>query len=161
MNDDAGRHGAPPATLVRDADAGDETVIVRLVNQMGVGLHFPTSIDEAFVPRYLAQPAATILLAFQGEQAVGLLALSTRLDLFHAAPIGEIEDLIVTAKARGSGVGELLMRTAVGRLEQLGCREINVLTARDNDAAQRLYRKAGLNDELVCLRRHFADRSQI
>ena len=154
MSDDAGRHGAPPGTLVRDAAAGDETAVVRLVTEMGVGLHFATSIDEAFVRRYLTQPAATILLAFQGEQAVGLLALSTRLDLSEAGPVGEIEDLIVTAKARGAGVGELLMRTAVGRLEQLGCREINVLTDRDNDAAQRLYRKVGLGDELVCLRRH-------
>ena len=53
------------------------------------------------------------------------------------------------------------MRAAVDRLEQAGCREINAPTARDNDAAQRLYRKVGLNDELVCLRRHFADESQI
>ena len=161
MNDDAGRHGAPPERSSATQHTGDETAVVRLVTEMGAGLHFSTSIDEPFVRRYLAQPAATILLAFQGEQAVGLLALSTRLDLFHAAPVGEIEDLIVTATARGAGVGELLMRTAVGRLEQLGCREINVLTARDNDAAQRLYRKAELNDELVCLRRHFADESQI
>ena len=81
---------------VRDADIGDETAIVRLVAEMGVGFHLPTGIDEGFVHRYLAQPEATILLAFESEQAVGC-SLSTRLDLYHAAPVGEIEDLTVMA----------------------------------------------------------------
>jgi ribosomal protein S18 acetylase RimI-like enzyme len=155
----AGRRASalPAGVAIREAGAGDEAAVVRLVVEMGRDFAHGTTIDEAFVRRYLEQPGARILLAVGPEGPVGVLSYSVTLDLYHAAPAGEIEDVAVTAPARGNGVGEALVREAMRRLVAEGCAEIGVITSRDNRRAQRVYRRAGLTDELVCLQRHLVD----
>jgi ribosomal protein S18 acetylase RimI-like enzyme len=156
--DDGGkRPGSQPGVEIREAGPGDEAAVVRLVVEMGRDFAHGTPVDEAFVRRYLDQPGAHVLLAVGPDGPVGVLSYSVTLDLYHAAPAGEIEDVAVTAAARGSGVGEALVREAMRRLVAEGCAEIGVITSRDNRRAQRVYRRAGLTDELVCLQRHFIE----
>ncbi|MBN2203903.1 MAG: GNAT family N-acetyltransferase [Thermoleophilia bacterium] len=142
---------------LREAGPGDEAAVVRLVVEMGRDFAHGTTIDEAFVRSYLEQPGAHILLAVRADGPVGLLSYSVTLDLYHAAPAGEIEDVGVTREAQGTGIGEGLVREAMRRLVAEGCAEIGVITSGDNRRAQRVYRRAGLTDELVCLQRHFID----
>lgn len=151
------RPGSQPGVEIREAGPGDEAAVVRLVVEMGRDFAHGTPVDEAFVRRYLDQPGAHVLLAVGPDGPVGVLSYSVTLDLYHAAPAGEIEDVAVTAAARGDGVGEALVREAMRRLVAEGCAEIGVITSRDNRRAQRVYRRAGLTDELVCLQRHFID----
>jgi ribosomal protein S18 acetylase RimI-like enzyme len=151
------RPGPQPEVEIREAGAGDESAVVRLVVEMGRDFAHGTTVDEAFVRRYLEQPGAHILLAVGPEGPVGVLSYSVTLDLYHAAPAGEIEDVAVTARVQGNGVGEALVREAMRRLVGEGCAEIGVIASRDNRRAQRVYRRAGLTDELVCLQRHFID----
>jgi ribosomal protein S18 acetylase RimI-like enzyme len=151
------RPGLGAGIEIREAGAGDEAAIVCLVVEMGRDFAHGTTVDEAFVRRYLDQPRAHILLAVGPEGPVGVLSYSVTLDLYHAAPAGEIEDVAVTAAAQGSGVGEALVREAMRRLVTEGCAEVGVVTSRDNRRAQRVYRRAGLTDELACLQRHFID----
>lgn len=147
----------PAGVTIREAGPGDEAAVVRLVVEMGRDFAHDTPVDEAFVGRYLEQPGARILLAVGPEGPVGLLSYSITLDLYHAAPAGEIEDVAVTAAAQGGGIGEALVREAMRRLVGEGCAEIAVITSKDNRRAQGVYRRAGLTDELVCLQRHFID----
>jgi ribosomal protein S18 acetylase RimI-like enzyme len=142
---------------IREAGAGDETAVFGLVVEMGRDFAHGTPVDEGFVRRYLEQPGTRILLAVGPDGPVGLLSCSVTLDLYHAAPAGEIEDVAVTATAQSTGIGEALVREAMRRLVAEGCAEIGVITSRDNRRAQRVYRRAGLTDELVCLQRHFID----
>ena len=154
----SGRRDLPAGVAIREAGPGDEAAVVRLVVEMGRDFAHGTPVDEAFVRRYLDRAGAHILLAVGPEGPVGLLSYSVTLDLYHAAPAGEIEDVAVTPAAQGSGIGEALVREAMRRLVAEGCVEIGVITSRDNRRAQRVYRRAGLTDELVCLQRHFIDR---
>jgi len=147
----------PSGVTIREAGAGDETAVVGLVVEMGRDFARGTTVDEAFVRRYLDQAGAHILLAVGPVGPVGVLSYSVTLDLYHAAPAGEIEDVAVTAGAQGSGIGEALVREAMRRLVAGGCAEIGVITSRDNRRAQRVYRRAGLTDELVCLQQHYID----
>jgi GNAT superfamily N-acetyltransferase len=143
---------------VREATPADADAVVALVRELGEGFDEPPDIDAAFVGRYLDQPGAGILLAFRAgadEAPIGLLAWSTRPDLYSAAPRGEIEDLVVSAAARGAGVGALLVGEAVARLRTAGCAEVAVITGFENGPARRLYEAAGLRDELLCLHAHF------
>jgi len=149
--------GLPADVTIRGAGAGDEAAVVRLFVEMGRDFAHGTAVDEAFVRRYLDQAGAHILLAVGPCGPVGVLSYSVTLDLYHAAPAGEIEDVAVTAAAQGSGIGEALVREAMRRLVAEGCAEVGVITSRDNRRAQRVYRRAGLTDELVCLQRHFLD----
>lgn len=144
--------------LVREATPADARAVVALVRELGEGFGEPSPIDAAFVTRCLDQPGAGILLACRagaGEPPVGLVAWSTRLDLYSAAPRGETEDLVVSAAARGAGVGALLVGEAMTRLRAAGCAEVAVITGIESGPARRLYEAAGLRDELLCLHTHF------
>ncbi len=121
---------------VREATQAGADAVVALVRELGEGFGEPTEVDAAEAP-------------------VGLVAWSTRLDLYAAAPRGEIEGLVVSASARGAGVGALLVGEAVARLRASGCAEVAVITGFENRPARRLCEAAGLRDELLCLHAHF------
>jgi ribosomal protein S18 acetylase RimI-like enzyme len=140
---------------IRDATAADAAAIVPLVAEMGVGFHRPSGADAALVARYLEQPGYGILLALLDGEPVGFLAHATTLDLYMGAPTGEIADLLVTAGARGQGIGSTLVAEAARRFELAGCGEVRVITDADNPAAIRVYGKSGIGGDLICLHRHF------
>lgn len=140
---------------IRDATAADAAAVVPLIAEMGVGFHTPSGADAGVVARYLEQPGHGILLATLDDELVGFLAHATAIDLYMGAPTGEIVDLLVTAGTRGRGVGSALVAEAVRRFEEAGCREVRVVTDVDNLAAIRVYAKAGIGGDLICLHRHF------
>ena len=140
---------------IRDATPADAAAIVPLVAEMGVGYHRPSGADEGVVARYLEQPGYGILLALADGEPVGFLAHATTLDLHLGGPTGEIVDLLVTERARGAGVGSALVAEAVRRFDAAGCDEVRVVTDADNLAALRVYGKAGIGGDLICLHRHF------
>jgi len=140
---------------IRQAGPGDEQAVVELVREMAAGEEYSTAIDEHYVRHFLASPVSGVLLAVDGDDAVGLLSYATVPGLFHTADSGLIEMLVVTESRRGEGVGGRLVRAALGLLEQAGCAEVSVSTGADNEVAQKLYVDAGLNEASVLLERHF------
>lgn len=140
---------------IRDATAADADALLPLICEMGAGFDRPSGADEGVVARYLAQSGYGILLAVLDGAAVGFLAHATTLDLYLGGPTGEIVDLLVTEKARGNGVGTALVAEAVRRFDAAGCGEVRVVTDADNLAAIRVYAKAGIGGDLICLHRHF------
>ena len=65
--------------------------------------------------------------------------------------------LVVSAAARGLGVGSQLMKAAETLLREAGCVEISVTTLPDNLRAIEFYRAHGLTDEAVYLEKHLED----
>jgi ribosomal protein S18 acetylase RimI-like enzyme len=140
---------------VREARAGDEASIVSLIQELAAAGGETSPVSEEYVTAYLSSPGVQVLLAEEKERVVGLLSFSVRLDLYHGAPSGMIEELVVRAGDRGRGVGSALVSDVLRRLEALGCAEVSVTTMPDNEAAQRFYRSHGLVDEAVFLEKHF------
>ncbi len=138
-----------------DATPDDAPDLLPLVAEMGVGFDRPSGADADVVARYLAQPGYGILLALVEGKPVGFLAHATTLDLYLGGPAGEIVDLLVTERARGAGVGSALVAEAVRRFDAAGCGEVRVVTDADNLAAIRVYEKAGIGGDLICLHRHY------
>lgn len=54
-----------------------------------------------------------------------------------------IEDVVVDHTARGTGIGEALIRAAVARAHAVGARTVELTSRPSRDAANRLYRKLG------------------
>ena len=140
---------------IRDATTADAAAVVPLIAEMGVGFDRPSGADAAVVARYLQQPGHGILLATLDGVLVGFLAHATTIDLYMGAPTGEIVDLLVTARARGRGIGSALVTDAVRRFEAAAAVRSRVVTDADNPAAIRVYSKAGIGGDLICLHRHF------
>ena len=84
---------------------------------MAEGEDDASAIDEHYVRHFLASPVSGALLAYDGDDAVGLLSYAIVPGLFHAADSGLIELLVVTAAgaARASGAGSSRRRCACSR----------------------------------------------
>lgn len=140
--------------IIRQGGPGDEAAIVDLVHQLAAEDDYPSDIDEHYVRHFLASPISGVLLAVDGDQAVGLLSYATVPGLFHAADSGLIEAFVVAASRRGQGIGRQLLQAALRLLEDAGCAEISVSTGADNEVAQKLYCDLGLDEASVLLEKH-------
>lgn len=96
-----------------------------------------------FIAERLERGDSTILLAFADASAVGFIQLYPSFASLSMAPNWILNDLYVDPDARGGGVGEALMRAARELALEAGAAEIFLQTARDNEQAQRLYRRMG------------------
>jgi GNAT superfamily N-acetyltransferase len=143
-----------PVTI-RHAGPGDEAAIVRLVKEMAEGEGDVSAVDKHYVRHFMASPVSGALLAYDGDDAVGLLSYALVPGLFHTADSGLIELLIVTGARRGEGIGRRLVETALRVFEEAGCAEASVSTGAGNETAQRLYADAGLDEASVLLEKHF------
>ncbi len=82
-------------------------------------------------------------LAWQGEQAVGLINGFTGFSTFAARPLLNIHDIVVRADRRGTGVAQALLGWAEGRARQLGCCKLTLEVLSNNRQALRVYEQAG------------------
>ena len=147
---------SPPCHDIRHAGPGDEAAIVRLVARDGRRRETTSSpIDEHYARHFLASPVSGALLALDGGEPVGLLSYALVPGLYHAADSGLIELLVVTGTRRGEGIGRRLVETALRVFEEAGCAEASVSTGDENEAAQKVYRDAGLTESSLLLETHF------
>lgn len=108
----------------------------------------------------LAKPDTLLLLAFDGETAIGYgLAHVMEVDdtwipdtWQTGARIGEIESLSVLPKYRGSGLGSDLLDALEGHLRARGVRDL-MLGAVPSNTAIRLYERRGYRPTFLYLSR--------
>jgi ribosomal protein S18 acetylase RimI-like enzyme len=62
---------------------------------------------------------------------------------------GKLHDVLVDESARGHGLGEALVTEMVRRLTALGAPRVVLLTAVQNEAAQRLFKKLGFRTTML------------
>jgi ribosomal protein S18 acetylase RimI-like enzyme len=62
---------------------------------------------------------------------------------------GKLHDVFVDDSARGRGVGEALVREAIARLEAKGAPRVLLLTAVQNESAQRLFGRLGFRTTML------------
>jgi ribosomal protein S18 acetylase RimI-like enzyme len=109
---------------------------------------------------WLSDPRSFVLLARDGEQLVGYCLVR----VFESGPdlrdawivpdvIAEIETVVVSAAARGAGLGSRLLDEADTELERQGITEVQIGLIPGNDAAQRLYERRGFKPRWLVLAR--------
>jgi ribosomal protein S18 acetylase RimI-like enzyme len=108
----------------------------------------PPSEDE--VAEVVRAPATTLLIARPDEAGesggapgaiVGMLTL-----VVFRLPTGVrawVEDVVVDTAWRGRGVGEALLRAAVGEAARRGARTLDLTSRPQREAANRLYQRVG------------------
>jgi GNAT superfamily N-acetyltransferase len=65
--------------------------------------------------------------------------------------VAELATLVVTADARGTGLGELLMEAVGQQTRARGCGELRMQVLSANERAMRFYRRLGFTDWIVTL----------
>ena len=107
------------------------------------GKDHPPENSRAFVQARLENGDSRIFLAAIDDRAVGFTQLYPAFASLSLAPSWILNDLFVNSTARGQGVGEALMQAARDLAVDTAAAEIFLQTARDNESAQRLYRRLG------------------
>ena len=92
----------------------------------------------------LKEPAiGHIFVAKQDGRVVGMLSLLYSVSTALGGRVAWLEDMVVTAESRASGIGSALLRHALDFARQNGCLRVTLLTDHDNLAAQRFYECQG------------------
>ena len=141
--------GGPRAWV---AAPGEAEVVAGLLiafrNHLGVD--WPS--DNAFlagVEKLIEDPGAEYLLGTADDDSppAGVAQLRFRYGIWWAATDCLLEDLFVTAGARGTGLGRALVELTVERARARGCRRIELDVNDANDPALALYRSFGFDND--------------
>ncbi len=104
----------------------------------------------------MATKGATLLVAVEKKQIVGMCTLQPLISTAEGGTVGMVEDLVVSEKCRGRGIGGMLLDRIeeVAKSQQMS--RLQLLTDLDNDQALEFYNKhqwERLN--LIAMRRKF------
>ena len=109
---------------------------------------------------WLADPRSFLLLARSGGQLVGYAVvriMEAGADLTDSwqvpEVVAELETLLVSAEARGAGLGGRLLDEIDAELERQGITEVMVGLMPGNDGARRLYERRGFRPRWLVLSR--------
>jgi ribosomal protein S18 acetylase RimI-like enzyme len=155
-------HSSPPLRIRRAALRDLSSLgrlgasLVRIHHEFDPRRFFPPGSNPErgyanFLATQLRERGAVLLVAeFEGEVAGYLFgAIEPRSWKDLRDKCGYVHDLVVDERSRGSGIGTALLEAAVSWFAKRGIRQVTLSTASGNDAAQRLFRKAGFRPTMV------------
>ncbi len=116
-------------------------------------LHLPNAAKgyARYFASELQNPDVVLLAAEQGGAIVGYaygrMEPRSYNELLDAC--GKLHDVFVDASARARGIGEALVREVIARLSARGAPRVVLLTAVQNEAAQRLFKRLGFRTTML------------
>lgn len=141
--------------IVREAAQGDGMAIATLTTELG----FPLVASDiaARLPR-LRQTGELPFVADEGGDILGCVTCHVTPVLHRPAPVGRITMLIVTARARGRGIGKALVAAAEKSLLDRGCGLIEVTSNLSLTQAHRFYEHLGFERSSLRFAKKLIDR---
>ena len=107
------------------------------------GRPYDVEASAAFLTARLERDESVVLLARDGDRAVGFVQIYPAFSSTALAPIWILNDLYVDAEARGGGVVDRLLEAAAELAREAGCVAIELATQHTNHRAQAVYDRHG------------------
>jgi ribosomal protein S18 acetylase RimI-like enzyme len=113
----------------------------------------------AFLEDQLRQPDVIVLVAERPGEVLGYTYAGVEGTDYMAlrGPAGVLHDIVVAPAHRGHGVGRLLLDATLAALAARGAPRIVLMTAARNEAAQRLFARAGFRCTMIEMTRELGD----
>lgn len=129
-------------------DARHAAALVELLDHyaqepMGGGVPLRPEVRATLVDALKQVPHFHGALAFDGENAVGLIHCFAGFSTFAARPLLNIHDIAVHRAWRGRGIGQALLAWAERRANALGCCKLTLEVLSNNRPAMATYERAG------------------
>ncbi len=138
---------------IKKATLSDLESVAHLFNEYRI-FYMQTSNTEGaktFIQERLATGDSVIFLASDDQGVIGFTQLYPTFTSIGMKRAWILNDLYVSEKARGSGVGEALLHKARTFARETGAASICLSTAHDNETARRLYEKNGYRQDQTFL----------
>jgi len=140
---------------IDSASKEDLSGISSLIDELQSDLDEEDILDPATIKNNLLElykdPNSFLYLARQKNTIVGFVNFSIRKTILHPSASALIDELIVSKKYRGIGIGESLVNKVIRHCQDLGCCELEVSTLISNKGAREFYRKCGFEEEALLL----------
>ena len=109
----------------------------------------------SFLGSQMAEPHVCVLVAEREGKVIGYTYAAVEGYDYMAlrGPAGALYDIVVDPEYRGQGVGRQLLDATLAFLKSHGAPRVVLSTAERNEAAQRLFEKAGFRRTMVELTR--------
>ncbi|MDO4356878.1 MAG: GNAT family N-acetyltransferase [Clostridia bacterium] len=122
----------------------DATQVYDLMTQLEGGQPLPRAGFERAFAAYLADADVKCIVARDGERILGFASVHTRLLMHHAAPVSELQELVVADGCRGRGLGKMLLDAARREAVRRGSPQLELCCNRNNESADGFYRHCGM-----------------
>lgn len=109
----------------------------------GGGDALADDVKVRLVPELARRPQAFSVLAFDGDEAVGLVNAIEGFSTFKARPLVNVHDVVVRASHRGRRVGEQMLNLVAQVASRRGACKLTLEVLEGNAPAQALYRRLG------------------
>jgi len=133
--------------MIRPATVGDVPIILELIRALATYERAPnevTATEEGLVDVLFGKkPAAEVLLAFEGNRAVGFAVYFYNFSTWLGRPGLYLEDLFVSPEDRGKGYGRALLVRLAQIARDRGCGRMEWAVLDWNEPAVKFYRKLG------------------
>lgn len=153
----------PPDVTIRAAARADTPALGRL-GALLVRTHYefdpqrfiaPTSGMEqgygSFLASQIVQPDAIVLVAERKGEMIGYAFANVEgYDYMSLrGPAGVLQDIVVDPAHRGQGIGGMLLAASLAALKARDVPRVVLSTAERNEAAQRLFARAGFRRTMI------------
>lgn len=109
----------------------------------GGGSPLGVFVHDNLARELASRPQAFSVLAFEGNQAVGLVNCFEGFSTFACRPLVNVHDVVVLASHRGRGIAELMLALVEQIARARGACKLTLEVLQGNAGAARLYERAG------------------
>lgn len=126
---------------------GDVPIILQLIRDLATYERAPDEVtateDQLVEVLFCERPAAEVLLAFEGESAVGFAVYFYNFSTWLGRPGLYLEDLFVKPEKRGNGYGRALLVELAKIARDRGCGRMEWAVLNWNEPAIKFYQALG------------------
>ncbi len=141
----------PAKPTIREATEADLPQLVPLLAQLGPDdperedLSEPLRYEYHMMMRQILEtPGQTVFVLVERRKIVGTAALTVSPNLSHkGTPHATIENVVVDAKVRSKGYGELLVGHLIEAARDAGCYKVELTSNKRRTEAHRFYERLG------------------
>ncbi len=135
--------------MIRPASAPDEAAVLALIEELfdPPGHRAPGYTVERGRNGFrsaIERPDADVLLAFHGEELVGLASVYADIDSIRYGKRCWLQDLAVSSRHRDRGIGKMLLDAATEWARERGCTHLQLSSGGGRQDAHRFYLAQGM-----------------
>lgn len=117
------------------------------------GLPLAPEVLDRLPDAIRSQPAYYALIAYDGDEAIGIATCLLSFSSFAAKPILNLHDLAVNPSHRNRGIGSALLLAVEELARDLGCSKVSLEVSPSNPARS-LYKRSGFDEvSIYCTKR--------
>jgi len=124
----------------------DFKAVFQLLPQLWPGKQLDMAALQNVFDRALNSDSQVYLCAHDGEDVAGFASLTIKNNLWQAANLGHIGELIVDEKHRGSGLATQLLDEIIAHARRRGCVRVELDSAFHRKKAHHCYERNGFDN---------------